>query len=150
MNMDSESNLSPGDAEGNVRDVVACVVTDARGRVLIGRRPAHKRHGGLWEFPGGKVDPGETLAEAADRELREELGMRVIEASAGVDFTSHDPGAPFRIRFLRVVTSGTPVPAEHDRIAWFDPNDTWYPDFAPADAAYVTRCLRSAPRGEGG
>jgi 8-oxo-dGTP diphosphatase len=137
MNEDSKPNLSPDRAEGNVRDVVACVVSDARGRVLVGLRPAHKRHGGLWEFPGGKVRRGETLAEAADRELREELAVRVVSADDDAEFVAGDPGSPFRILFLRVRVDGTPNPTEHDALTWFHPHRDAPLDFAPADLAYV-------------
>lgn len=137
MSKESDSNLSSEDAASNVRDVVACVISDEEGRVLVARRPAHKRHGGLWEFPGGKLHDGETLRDAADRELREELGMHVVDADPVAEFMAHDPGSPFRILFLRVVTSGSPVATEHERVAWFEPHGEWSPNFAPADAAYV-------------
>lgn len=52
------------------------------GRYLVCRRPAQKRHGGLWEFPGGKIDDGESLLDAARRELAEELSINVIEVGA--------------------------------------------------------------------
>ncbi len=142
--MNSKPNLSSAEDPGNegdaILDVVACVITDARGRVLIARRPADKRHGGLWEFPGGKVDEGESLSEAADRELHEELGVRLREAAPTPDFTSHDPGSRFRIIFLRVVIEGEPSALEHEALAWFDPySSQTRPKFAPADAAYASR-----------
>jgi 8-oxo-dGTP diphosphatase len=58
-------------------DVVCGVVEDDAGNILVCRRPAGKHLGGLWEFPGGKIDPGETAASALIRELREELGIEV-------------------------------------------------------------------------
>ena len=61
----------------NAMLVVAGVLEDAAGRVLIAKRPEHKHHGGYWEFPGGKLDPGETAALGLVRELREELGITV-------------------------------------------------------------------------
>jgi 8-oxo-dGTP diphosphatase len=70
--------------------VVAVALIDADGRVLIGRRQQGKHLGGYWEFPGGKVDPGERPEEALIRELREELGITVKEAClAPLTFASH-------------------------------------------------------------
>ena len=60
--------------------VVAAALVDADDRVLIAQRPAHKALGGLWEFPGGKIEPGERPEQALIRELDEELGITVREA----------------------------------------------------------------------
>jgi 8-oxo-dGTP diphosphatase len=57
--------------------VVAAALIDGDGRVLVAQRPAHKQHGGLWEFPGGKIEPGETPVAALARELDEELGIAI-------------------------------------------------------------------------
>jgi 8-oxo-dGTP diphosphatase len=63
--------------EASRLDVVAAVIRDAGGRVLLARRPDHKHQGGRWEFPGGKVEAGESLDAALARELEEELGLIV-------------------------------------------------------------------------
>jgi 8-oxo-dGTP diphosphatase len=70
--------------------VVACALLDADGRVLIAQRPAGKALAGMWEFPGGKVEPGERPEETLIRELKEELGIDVNEAClAPLTFASH-------------------------------------------------------------
>jgi 8-oxo-dGTP diphosphatase len=70
--------------------VVACALLDADRRVLISQRPPGKEMAGLWEFPGGKIEPGERPEEALIRELREELGIEVQEAClAPLTFASH-------------------------------------------------------------
>jgi 8-oxo-dGTP diphosphatase len=70
----------PGDRPKPPVHVVAAVLRDARGRILLARRTAGRDLAGAWEFPGGKVEPGETALQALDRELREELGIRVLAA----------------------------------------------------------------------
>src|ERR1700756_2417012 len=71
--------------------VAACALIDADGRVLIAQRPEGKQLAGLWEFPGGKVEPGETPVEALVRELREELEIEVNPAClAPFVFTTYD------------------------------------------------------------
>lgn len=71
--------------------VVAAVLIDVDGRVLICKRPPDKHMGGLWEFPGGKMEPGETPEAALIRELNEELGIMVKEAClAPLTFASHN------------------------------------------------------------
>ena len=80
--------------------VVACVV--ARGDLLLlCQRPTHKRHGGLWEFPGGKVEPNESDVQAATRELEEELGVQLVRARPAI-FEVADPGSPYIIAFVPV------------------------------------------------
>lgn len=70
--------------------VVACALVDADGRVLLARRPEGKSMAGLWEFPGGKVEPGERPEQSLIRELREELGIEVNEPClAPLSFASH-------------------------------------------------------------
>jgi len=70
--------------------VVACALVDVDGRVLLAQRPPDKPMGGLWEFPGGKVEPGERPEDALIRELREELGIDVTDAClAPLTFSSH-------------------------------------------------------------
>ena len=60
--------------------VAAAVIRGTDGRILLAQRPAHKHQGGLWEFPGGKVEAGESVLSALARELREELGIQVTHA----------------------------------------------------------------------
>src|SRR5439155_19113659 len=96
--------------------VLAAVVRRGKS-YLVCQRPAHKRHGGLWEFPGGKCEPGESDDEAARRELSEELGVDVASVSEEV-FAVHDEGSPFLITFVPVAITGEPVCREHTALTW--------------------------------
>ncbi|WP_397572087.1 Nudix family hydrolase [Silanimonas sp.] len=103
--------------------VVAGVLRDAQGRVLLARRPAGKADAGLWEFPGGKVEPAETALDALRRELHEELGLRVNDGEPliRVPVASTDDGAPIRLHldtWCITAYSGDPVAHEHDALAW--------------------------------
>jgi 8-oxo-dGTP pyrophosphatase MutT (NUDIX family) len=123
--------------------VVAAVIRRG-GRYLLGRRPAHKRHGGLWEFPGGKVDEGEDLAAAARRELDEELGLELVAVGASVA-QLRDPGSPFVIHFVHASVQGVPRPREHDEVGWFEPAELAGMPLAPGDARFAARLLPAAP-----
>jgi len=125
--------------------VVAAVVRRG-GRFLVGRRPAHKRHGGLWEFPGGKVGEGESLLEAARRELAEELSLRT-NAIGRTLFTAGDGDAPFVIHFIEVEIEGEPDPHEHTELGWFTRAELGEVALAPADAAFVEELGRRAAAG---
>ena len=88
--------------------VVAAALVDGDGRVLIGRRPQGKSLAGLWEFPGGKVEPDETPEDALIRELDEELGVTARrDCLAPFVFASHEPTLVESVA-TRVVTLGAP------------------------------------------
>lgn len=140
----------PGPAPEGVVEVVAAVIRDGEDRLLIGQRPAHKRHGGLWEFPGGKVDPGETLAEAVARELEEELGLAASWVADTPVYARQDPGQPFRILFVEAAARGTPVLMEHQAVAWIPVPAPAEFELAPSDAAFVAALHRGEVRLGGG
>lgn len=115
--------------------VVAAVVR--RGDTfLVCRRPDHKRHGGLWEFPGGKVGTDESDANAVGRELREELGITLLTAHPA-EFEIADPDSPFLIAFVPVVIQGEPACHEHSELRWATAADLRALTLAPSDARYV-------------
>jgi 8-oxo-dGTP pyrophosphatase MutT (NUDIX family) len=115
--------------------VVACVMR--RGDLLLlCQRPAHKRHGGLWEFPGGKAEANESDALAASRELQEELGVELVRASPAI-FEIADPGSPYVIAFVPVEIRGEPVPTEHSGIIWGLPSELAALPLAPSDQAFL-------------
>src|SRR5436305_14485975 len=121
------------------RRVVAAVI-EREGRFLLGRRPAGKRHAGLWELPGGKLLPGESALAAARRELAEELGVAVV-AVGGRLFAAADPGSPFVVEFHRVAIAGEPRALEHDELAWAAPAEPAGYDLAPSDRAFAAWLL---------
>lgn len=116
--------------------VIAAVI-ERDGRYLVGQRPDEKRHGGLWEFPGGKVDAGESWLEAARRELAEELEMSTVGVGALL-LSVHDEGSAFVIHFLEVETKGDPTALEHSAIGWHTPDELAALPLAPADAQFVS------------
>ena len=115
--------------------MLAAVVRDGD-RYLVCRRPAHKRHGGLWEFPGGKLEPGESLLDAARREMREELGVDVREVG-DVMLAIADHGSPFVIEFVPVMIAGEPQCLEHSELAWVGLGELRTLELAPSDRAFA-------------
>jgi len=120
--------------------VVAVVLIDVDGRVLIAQRPEGKQLAGLWEFPGGKVEPGERPEAALIRELKEELGIDVTEAClAPFVFASHayDSFHLLMPLYLCRRWSGTVVAREHAALAWVKPNRLSDYPMPPADAPLI-------------
>ncbi len=105
--------------------VAAAALLDAGGRVLLARRPEGKPMAGLWEFPGGKIEPDETPEQALVRELKEELGIRVArESLEPVTFASHAyPDFHLLMALFRcTVWDGTPEPREGQAVKWVEPH----------------------------
>lgn len=115
--------------------VVAAVVQSGQ-RFLLCQRPLDKRHGGLWEFPGGKVLDGETFEAAARRELLEELGVRLIAVHEEIG-RFQDDGSEFLIHFLQVEIDGEPIAHEHQDLGWFALTQMRELALAPADREFV-------------
>ncbi len=120
--------------------VAAAALIDTDGRVLICKRPKGKQLEGMWEFPGGKVEEGETLEACLIRELEEELGIKVAKnCLAPFVFASHayDSFSLIMPLFLCRRWEGVVTAREHEAIAWVRPQKlTDYP-MPPADAPLV-------------
>lgn len=131
--------------------VVAGALVDDGDRVLMHRRPPGKHLEGLWEFPGGKVDPGETPPAALSRELHEELGVLISDSHfspSGFAFEMRDfsPPEPPRGIVLLLYTcriwTGNPMPLEGGGLGWFAISEVDSLDLAPLDRVLL-RQLRA-------
>jgi 8-oxo-dGTP diphosphatase len=120
--------------------VVAVALVDVDGRVLVSERPAGKQLAGLWEFPGGKVEPGERPEQTLIRELAEELGIRVEEPClAPLTFASHAYPDFHLLMPLYVCRrwTGTPRPMEGQALKWVRPKALRDLAMPPADAPLI-------------
>ena len=115
-------------------EVVAALIRDEN-RVLLCRRPEEKAQGGKWEFPGGKIEPGETGEAALKRECREELDVTLAVGHALADVTQDYPGRTVHLTLYEArIASGTPRKLEHSEIRWVLPEEIEAYDLCPADA----------------
>ena len=106
--------------------VVALALSDSQGRWLMHRRPEGKAHGGLWEFPGGKVEQGETPVDALVREIAEELGLDIhrseLEPAGFAQQQPDEQAIPIVILLYTARWSGAPITlSEGGSIDWFEP-----------------------------
>jgi 8-oxo-dGTP diphosphatase len=124
--------------------VCACALVDRDGRVLLSQRPEGKTLAGLWEFPGGKVDPGEAPEQALIRELQEELGIETKAAClAPLTFASHSYETFHLLMPLYVCRRfwGTPVPREGQKLKWVRPRDMRNYPMPPADEPLIAHLI---------
>ena len=134
---------APDPAPGAAKPVVlvaACALIDRDGRVLLAQRPEGKSMAGLWEFPGGKVEPGETPEAALIRELEEELGINTWESClAPLTFASHGYARFHLLMPLYVCRKweGTPRSRENQALAWARPNALRDYPLPPADIPLI-------------
>lgn len=119
-------------------DVVAAIIEDG-GQFLACRRRIERAEGGSWEFPGGKVEPGESTGEAVVREIREELDIDVRSSDI---FTTVNKG-DLRLIFVHAELVGErPLSStDHDRLDWLSPEQLLTVAWAPADEIAVERLL---------
>jgi 8-oxo-dGTP diphosphatase len=120
--------------------VAACALIDADGRVLIAQRPDGKPMAGLWEFPGGKVEKGETPEQTLIRELHEELAVDTqVACLAPLTFASHDYDNFHLLMPLYVCRrySGIPQPKEGQALKWVRPKQLRDYPMPPADAPLI-------------
>jgi len=125
--------------------VVAAVISDDEGRVLLARRPEGTHMAGLWEFPGGKVEAGESYSEALVRELHEELGI-VVEIGSPLTFAVHtEPDLEILLLFFSAsIATGVPTACEGQEIRWVQPDELRGFPMPPADDEVVSLLINDA------
>ncbi|KSU66343.1 (deoxy)nucleoside triphosphate pyrophosphohydrolase [Arthrobacter sp. NIO-1057] len=133
-----------------LKQIVAVAIVDdlaAPGKLLVARRNRPESLAGLWEFPGGKVEPGESEVEAVHRELREELG---VEIRLGASIPGPHPQgwqlnekAAMRMWFAQIIDGEPDTLDGHDQLAWLTLDNTLHNavQWIPADAPIVSACL---------
>ena len=119
--------------------VVGAVIT-RNGLVLCAQRGPDGNLAGLWEFPGGKIEHGESMQDALAREINEELGC-TVEVVSKVTTTTHEYefGEVTLTTFYCRLLAGTPTPTEHASIAWLRPDELGSVEWAPADIPAVAQ-----------
>ena len=120
-------------------EVVAALIRDTD-RFLICQRPANKARGMLWEFVGGKVEPGETREEALIRECREELAITIRVGNIFMEVTHTYPDLTIHLTvFNAEITAGVPRKLEHNDLRWITADELDRYAFCPADQSIVEK-----------
>ncbi len=124
-----------------IRVVAAVIVRD--GKVLACRRAPHKSLAGLWEFPGGKVEPGETDEVALAREIREELGIDITVGEFIAESVAPAGETMIHLNafWAQTSTSGEFASTDHDLMAWLSPASFSEYEWAPADVPFLARVV---------
>ena len=125
-----------------ITEVVAALIWE-KNRFLICKRPAHKARGLLWEFVGGKVEPGETKEQALIRECREELDITLSVGELFTEVTHIYPDITVHLSlFHAAIAEGTPQMIEHCDLRWITPAQIGEFDFCPADVEILERIVK--------
>lgn len=125
-------------------EVVAALIWDGD-KFMICQRPAHKARGLLWEFVGGKVEPGETKEQALIRECREELAVTVAVGDMFMDVVHEYPDLTVHLTlFNAVIMQGEPQKLEHNDIRWIRVDEIPNYDFCPADTVILEKLREEA------
>lgn len=125
-------------------DVVAALIWRGE-KFLICQRPAHKARGLLWEFVGGKTEPGESGPQALARECREELGIQLAVGDVFMSLVHEYPDLSVRLTLYRAaIASGEQQLLEHNDMRWITPAEIPQFEFCPADAAILNKIAAGA------
>lgn len=120
-------------------EVVAALIWD-KGKFMICQRPAHKERGFLWEFVGGKVEPGESKEQALIRECKEELAITLSVGDVFADVVHEYPDVTVCLTLFNAsIAEGTPQKLEHNDIRWITPAEIPNYNFCPADEEILKR-----------
>lgn len=122
-------------------EVVAALIWD-KDRFMICQRPIHKARALLWEFVGGKVEPGETKQQALIRECQEELAVTLSVGDVFMDVIHEYPDITVHLPlFNATIADGVPQKLEHNDIKWITPSETPGYEFCPADEEILKRII---------
>lgn len=122
-------------------EVVAALIWD-NDKFMICQRPAHKARGLLWEFVGGKVEPGETKEQALIRECQEELAITLSVGEVCMDVIHEYPDLTVHLTlFNAAIAKGEPQKLEHNDIQWISPSEIQNYEFCPADEEILKRII---------
>ena len=120
-------------------EVVAALIWQDE-KFMICQRPAHKARGLLWEFVGGKVEPGETKEQALIRECQEELAVTLVVGDVFMDVTHEYPDLTVHLTlFNATIAEGEPQKLEHNDIQWIAPSEIQNYEFCPADEEILAK-----------
>lgn len=126
-------------------EVVAALIWDG-GRFMICQRPAHKARGLLWEFVGGKVEPGETKQQALMRECREELDITLNVGDIYMEVVHEYPDITVHLTLFNAsIAQGTPKLLEHNDLKWIMPREIPSLSFCPADKDILAKIQADRP-----
>ena len=124
-----------------ITEVVAALIWDDD-KFMICQRPAHKARGLLWEFVGGKVEPGESKEAALIRECQEELAVTLTVGDVFMEVVHEYPDITVRLTlFNAVIAQGVPQKLEHNDIRWITPAEIPQYDFCPADVEILDKIM---------
>lgn len=123
-------------------EVVAALIWD-NDKFMVCQRPAHKARALLWEFVGGKVEPGETKEQALIRECQEELAVTLSVGNVFMDVVHKYPDITVHLTlFNAIIAEGIPQKLEHNDIRWITPNEIPQYEFCPADEEILQQIVR--------
>lgn len=123
-----------------MKEVVSAFI-ERDGKILLVRRPLHKKRGGLWEFPGGKVEEGETYNEAIVRELKEELALTVVPRDILAKITYSYNDEVIELILIRVEIKNEPQLKEHQELIWIPLKEAFKLDLCEADKKLIETLL---------